>query len=379
MKQPDYASMSDPSGMHVFLCGDVMTGRGIDQVLPFAVDPRIYEPYVKDAREYVRMAEKKNGLLDAPVSFSYIWGDALEVWKQKGPDLRIINLETSITRNGEPWPGKGIQYRMHPNNIPVLSAAEIDFCSLANNHTLDWSRGGLLETLSTLKDAGIPYGGAGEDLYEAQQAVILKTGKGRVIMLAYGSESSGVPESWAASPRQSGVNLLPDLSEETVKRIGEQVKAVKQPGDVVVFSVHWGSNWGYEIPPKQQRFAHQLIDMAGVDLVHGHSSHHPRGIEVYKEKLILYGAGDFINDYEGIGSNQPYRDDLSVMYFPRLDPATGNLLSLDMVPMQIKNFRLNHPSSADAEWLQGVLDRQSRKLGLTAVALNSDGSFSLEF
>lgn len=324
MKQPDYTSMPDSSGIHLFLCGDVMTGRGVDQVLPYPVDPRIYEPYVKDAREYVRMAEKTNGLLDAPVSFSYIWGDALDVWKQKGPDLRIINLETSITRNEEPWPGKGIQYRMHPKNVPVLSAAEIDFCTLANNHTLDWSRGGLLETLSTLRDAGIPYGGAGEDLVEAQQAVIFKTGKGRVIMLAYGSASSGVPESWAASPRQSGVNLLPDLSKEMVKRIGEQVKAVKQPGDVVVFSVHWGSNWGYEIPPKQQRFAHQLIDMAGVDLVHGHSSHHPRGIEVYKEKLILYGAGDFITDYEWIGSKQPYRDDLAVMYFPLLDPASGN-------------------------------------------------------
>jgi poly-gamma-glutamate synthesis protein (capsule biosynthesis protein) len=56
----------------LFLCGDVMTGRGIDQVLPYPVRPVVYESYVQDAREYVHLAEAANGPIARPVSFDYI-------------------------------------------------------------------------------------------------------------------------------------------------------------------------------------------------------------------------------------------------------------------------------------------------------------------
>ena len=127
----------------VFLAGDVMTGRGIDQVLPHPGDPLIHEPYMRSAIGYVELAERANGPIQKPVSFSYIWGDALEEWERVGPDLRIINLETSVTTSDDYWEGKGINYRMHPENIPSLTAAKIDHCSLANNHVLDWGYAGL--------------------------------------------------------------------------------------------------------------------------------------------------------------------------------------------------------------------------------------------
>ncbi|MBK0402489.1 CapA family protein [Adhaeribacter sp. BT258] len=359
------------SPVRIFLSGDVMTGRGIDQVLPQHVDPEIYESYVKDARDYVRLAEKKNGRIPQPVSYAYIWGDALEVWRKMAPDLKIMNLETSITNHPEPWPGKPVQYRMHPANVAVFKTAGIDFCTLANNHTLDWNREGLLETLQTLRKAGINFAGAGENALEARKPFIHKTRNSRIIIFAYGSESSGIPGNWVATTTNSGVNLLPDLGEETLGMIKAQVKAIKKSGDVVVFSVHWDTNWGYEIPPNHRKFARQLIDEAEVDLIHGHSSHHPRGIEVYKDKLILYGAGDFINDYEGIGSYEEFRGDLSLMYFPEINPVTGKLISLKMVPMQMRNFRLNRASAADAKWLSSVLDRESEKFG-TRVTLQED-------
>ena len=96
----------------LFLCGDVMIGRGIDQILPYPSNPRIHEPYVKDAREYVEIAENKNGLIPRPVRFDYIWGDALKHFAKLTPDLRIINLETSITSSEDFW-RKGINYRMN--------------------------------------------------------------------------------------------------------------------------------------------------------------------------------------------------------------------------------------------------------------------------
>lgn len=362
----------------LFLCGDVMTGRGIDQVLPSSVEPVIYEPYVKDAREYVRIAENKNGSIPKKASYSYIWGDALEVWEQYAPELKIINLETSITTHDEHWAGKGIQYRMHPDNVAVLTAAAIDFSSLANNHVLDWKRPGLQETLQTLHKAGIAYAGAGQDLQEARKPAILKTSTGRVIVISYAAKSSGIPEGWDATSQRSGINLLPDFSVKTVTMIKEQVRQVKKAGDVVVFSVHWGGNWGYDIPAHQRDFARQLIEEAGVDIIHGHSSHHPQGMEVYKDKLIIYGAGDFINDYEGIGGHEAYRGDLSLMYFPQVNPVSGKLTSLKMVPMQIRNFRLNHASSSDAKWLARVLDRESQKFG-TRVKRNDDNTLSLSW
>jgi len=373
---PEGASAS--SGITLFLCGDVMTGRGIDQVLPHSVDPRLYEAYVQDARDYVRLAEKKNGPIPKPVDYAYCWGDALAVWQRIRPDLKLINLETSVTTYAQPWPEKPVQYRMHPANLPVLTAAGIDFVSLANNHTLDWGRPGLLETLQVLKEAGVPFAGAGQDLREAAKPAILRAKGAQVIVLAYGSETSGIPADWAATSRQAGINLLPDLSEKTVKLIAGQVKALKQPGDVVVLSLHWGSNWGYAIPDAQRSFAHWLIDRAGVDLIHGHSSHHPRGIEVYKGKLILYGAGDFINDYEGISGHEQFRDDLTLMYFPVIEPADGSLLSLIMVPMQLRKFQLHVASSADAAWLAGVLNEESGRLG-SQVVLQNDGTLGLHW
>ncbi len=152
--------------------------------------------------------------------------------------------------------------------------------------------------------------------------------------------------------------------------------AFRRPGDLVVVSIHWGGNWGYRVPDEQRRFAHGLVDGAGIDVIHGHSSHHPKGIEVHADRPILYGCGEFIDDYEGIGGYERFRGDLSLMYFLRLDRASGRLLSLEAVPMQIHRFRLRRASPADARWLAGRLHRESAALG-SAVELNAEGRLVL--
>jgi len=176
----------------------------------------------------------------------------------------------------------------------------------------------------------------------------------------------------------SGVNLLRDLSDRTVRRIRRKVEEVKQQGDVVVASIHWGGNWGYEVPREQTEFAHRLIDDAGVDVIHGHSSHHVEGVEVYKDRLIIYGSGDFLNDYEGISGYESFRDDLALMYFVSVDPSTGKLVNLQMTPMQIKHFRTNRASRADALWLGNILSREGKKFGTRAI-LNRDNTLTLNW
>ncbi len=362
--------------LSIFLCGDVMVGRGIDQILPFAGAPKLYESYVRDARDYVRLAEKANGPIKKPVSFKYIWGDALAELERFGSDLRVINLETSITCDGKPWPGKGIHYRMNPDNTGCLTAARISGCSLANNHVLDWGYSGLLETLESLDRAGVAHAGAGRDAGEAgAPAIFDMPGKPRVLFFSFGSVSSGIPSEWRATAHQPGVNLLDEISEASASRAAGEMRRFQKPGDVVIASIHWGGNWGYEVPEEQIAFAHRLID-EGAALVHGHSSHHVKAVEVYKDHPILYGAGDFLSDYEGIAGYEMFRGDLTLMYLTRLDPQSGRLVSARLVPMQMRRFSLNRASSEDARWLCDLLNQLGARFG-TRVEMAADNSMRL--
>jgi len=349
----------------LFLCGDFMSGRGIDQALPHSVSPQLYESYVRDARQYVQLAEEMNGPLPRTVSYEYVWGDALEELRRRRPDVRVINLETSVTVNDDYWPGKEIHYRMHPGNVELLTVAGVDGCVLANNHVLDWGRCGLMESLQVLREAGVSTTGAGENLERASApAMFSREGGKRVAVFSYASWDSGVPAAWAAAAGEAGVNFLADWSAASADRVIADVEKHADRGDIVIVSVHWGANWGYEIPVEHETFAHRLVDSGLVDLVHGHSSHHPKGIEVYRQKLILYGSGDFLNDYEGIRGHEWFRPDLVLMYFPALDAATGDLVRLEMVPLQVRKFRLNRASTADARWLVERMNRASERYGL---------------
>jgi poly-gamma-glutamate capsule biosynthesis protein CapA/YwtB (metallophosphatase superfamily) len=262
---------------------------------------------------------------------------------------------------------------MSPENAECLLAAGIDCCVLGNNHVLDWERKGLLDTLATLERIGIKSAGAGHDLAQASAPAVLEIeGKGRVIVFSFASVTSGVPRNWAATPRVAGVNLLPDFSEATVRRIADQVLQVKQLGDVIVASIHWGPNWGYEIPEEHRSFAHALVDQAHVSVVHGHSSHHLKAIEIYKSQLILYGCGDFLNDYEGISGYEEFRGDLTLMYFADFNSLTGHLTDLELAPLQIRRFQLVPASGADILWLRRTLDRESGRFG-THIGLKPDG------
>jgi poly-gamma-glutamate capsule biosynthesis protein CapA/YwtB (metallophosphatase superfamily) len=364
--------------LKLFLAGDVMTGRGIDQALPFRVDPVLYESYIRDARGYLWLAEQKNGRIEIPVPWHHIWGDALEILQEHGPDLRLVNLETSITGHDEPWPGKGINYRMHPGNIKVLTVAGIDHCSLANNHILDWGQEGLVETIKTLESENIKFSGAGKNIKQASSPSVLNAGGHRVLVFAYGSADSGVPGMWGAGISRPGVKVLGGYGKKEIEGIKTSVASVRKPGDVVIFSIHWGGNWGHKISEKRRMFAHQLIDDAGIDVVFGHSSHHPLSIEVHKEKLIIYGTGDLINDYEGITGHEQYRGDLSLMYFPAIEASTGNLKSLKMVPVKMNRFSLTRVPANDAICLHEILCRENKKLG-SGLRLSLDNSLWLEW
>jgi poly-gamma-glutamate synthesis protein (capsule biosynthesis protein) len=267
---------------------------------------------------------------------------------------------------------------MHPQNVGCLSAAHIGACALANNHVLDWGYDGLSETLQALDAAGIAHSGAGNDAEEAMQPAVLdKAANGRVLLFSFGSTTSGIPQEWKATDISPGINLLDDLSETTAARVCDQMRVHKQAGDVIIASIHWGGNWGYEIPRQQIRFAHRLIE-EGVAIMHGHSSHHVKAMEVFQGRLILHGCGDFITDYEGISGYERFRGDLALMYFVELDSQSGELITARLVPMQMRRFRLERASPADAKWLCNLLKEPGQPFK-TVTRLEEDNSIRLRW
>jgi poly-gamma-glutamate synthesis protein (capsule biosynthesis protein) len=354
----------------LFLGGDVMLGRGIDQILPHPGDPTLAEPALRDARDYIRLAERAHGPVPRPVDPAWPWGEALSVLAAAEPDVRIINLETSVTTSDDFARGKQVHYRMSPANLPALSAVAPDVCVLANNHVGDFGRRGLVETVDVLAGAGLRSAGAGRTAADARCPAVRPLGNGlRVLVFAVGTGSSGIPPDWAARAHRPGVALT-ELTDAAASRLGDAVRRLRGPSDVVVVSIHWGSNWGDDVPARHRRFAHRLVD-AGVDLVHGHSSHHPRAIELYRGRLILYGCGDLVDDYEGIGGHECYRPDLRLLHLARIGTGTGRLVELRMAPMLARRLRLQRAEPADTDWLAGMLTRVSE--GMAPPVVVTDG------
>ncbi len=345
----------------LLLAGDIMTGRGIDQVMPHPSPAQLTESMIHDARDYVRLAEHANGPIPAAVQPDYIWGDALEDIESVAPDLRIANLETAVTSHGTPWPRKGIHYRMSPEHLACLAAARIDICALANNHVLDWGEEGFSDTLSCLRHAGFGTAGAGRNHVEAAApAVRPLPGGRRLLLFSFATYDSGVPPSWEAN-HCPGVNMLaPD--DVALAAAVAHIRARRREGDLVVVSLHWGENWVGPVPAVHRRMARQLIEAGAADLVHGHSSHHPLPAEVHRGKLILYGCGDLINDYEGISNAGPARSDLVCLYAATLE-NDGRLRDLEVLPYRIRRFRLCRMTHEEREWLRDFLNRRSQPFG----------------
>lgn len=329
------------SSVHLALAGDVMLGRGVDQLWSSCSKPLLHERVVRDARQYVAMAEQRHGVIAKPVDHAYPWGEALAALLHPSSQITLVNLESAITRSDQFWPWKGIRYRLHPDNVDALKAAQIDGCCIANNHILDWGLNGLADTRRCLKQAGIQYTGAGLSLHQAQTPMRFSLPQGQALLVfAWGFPSSGIPADWQANVQRPGVAMLqhPDLG--TLKWISQAIRRRRRQGDRVVVSLHWGGNWVDQIPEQHRWLAHHLVDVAEVDVVFTHSCHHPLPLEIYRDRLILYGCGDLINDYEGLPSQRRSLSDLGCLYQPVLDASSGALKRLRIVPFQRRQLQL---------------------------------------
>ena len=338
-----------------------MTGRGVDQILPHPGEPTLHEHSVRDARRYVELAEALNGPIPRQSASPGRGVTPYERVEEEAPDLWLVNLETSVTRNDDYDPGKDVHYRMNPDNMPCLTVARLDVCTLANNHVLDFGIRGLEERSTRWlpppsrrrRWPGRPRGAAAGDRRRQPRQDHGFLGR-HALQWRSGTVGGDQRAAWGElrrnGIRRCGTDLL------------EQVRHAKHRGTSSSCPIHWGSNWGYRVPAADVRLAHLLID-GGVDVLYGHSSHHPRPIEIYRGKLVLYGCGDLVDDYEGIAGYEEYRDDLRLLYLATIHVETGRLSALRMVPFQARQLRLHRASAEDSTLLAAVLDRISRSFG----------------
>jgi poly-gamma-glutamate capsule biosynthesis protein CapA/YwtB (metallophosphatase superfamily) len=370
---------------YIVLVGDVMLGRLIDQLRPTHVEnPSEHEIVSGFAR---RMPMLSSYCARTP------WGNTLRLFRSA--HLNLINLETSVTTHDRPWPHKAFNYRMHPANVDFLTEAKVDYASLANNHTLDFCEPGLVETVDTLAKTGIEFAGAGKTREKAVMPAELCLRRGpdggrHPQGGGVSKEEATVSEQgatyrvhvYSASDHPSDWKVIPtfhffDYTSAERGRLKAQLVSYSHSHDsesgggggnsncdLKVFSVHWGPNYQLIPDPEIRSLAHFLIDECGVDVVHGHSSHHIQGVETYKGKIIIYGCGDFVDDYS---IDQKFRNDLGAVWRLKVVETTtesGNqgeeeggsekkklrVERLEIFPTRIALFQTNIIDKNDDDW-----------------------------
>lgn len=205
-------------------------------------------------------------------------------------DVAICHMETVYGEPGGPYTGYPA-FKSPPEVAAALKETGYDSCSTASNHTLDDGAAGLRRTLDALDKAGVRHAGSARTADEAARPALLKAGRATVAQLAYTYDTNGYPlpegQPWA-------VNLI-----DPEKIVADARAARKAGADVVVVSIHWGTEWQTAPDEKQLSLGRELTasrtgDRPDIDLIIGTHAHVPQAYEKVNGTWIVYGMGDQI-------------------------------------------------------------------------------------
>ncbi|HSN37267.1 MAG TPA: CapA family protein [Arthrobacter sp.] len=295
------------------------------------------------------------------VGADYPWGDTGSVLNTA--DLTIANLECVLAAGGQPETGKVFHFRSDPKNVASLRSAGIGMVSLANNHVLDYGKSAFREMLPTLDAAGILHAGAGLDREAARRPAVRRVAGTAVGLIAF---TDNQPD-WEAD-RGPGVFYVPVVgSDRRVADLLALVRRTRARVQLLVVAAHWGPNWGTAAPPEHGELGRALIE-AGADVVYGHSPHIVRGVELFRNRPIIYSAGDFVDDY---AVDPLERNDQSFIFM--LDTDGGTPRSLRLYPTLITDFQARLAGGRSRQ-IAERMQRLSRQLG-TASSWDAAGGF----
>ena len=204
-------------------------------------------------------------------------------------DVVVGNLECPVTTLRRPVYKRFI-FRGEPAWLDVLRRHGFTHLNLANNHSIDQGREGLLDTRRHILQAGMVPVGAGVTLREAAEPVLLSSRPRPVWLLV----SQRLPlENFPLLP------FKPSVSQESLDTLCRRISTLRSqsPGACILVSLHWGTEHTLEPTLTQRRQAHRIID-AGADAIIGHHTHTFQTVETYRGRPIYYSIGNFIFDLE---------------------------------------------------------------------------------
>lgn len=202
-------------------------------------------------------------------------------------DATVINLECPVTTSTTPIYKKYI-FRAEPEWLPALRKAGITHATLANNHSIDQGRSGLIDTYQNLLAVGISSIGYGKNSAEACSPILIQKGD---IKVALFSTVTLPLENWSFLEDSPGIN------QQSIEALKENIQSYKKlyPKNYIVVLLHWGVEYQTNPTPYQRRAAHGII-RSGADAIIGHHPHVIQKEEYFEGKPIFYSLGNFIFD-----------------------------------------------------------------------------------
>ncbi len=305
-------------------------------------------------------------LMDASVKgqvnangYDYPWEYVAKYFQED--DITIGNLETSITRKGTKWPNKQYNFRSDPENLQAMKKAGIDVVSLANNHSLDYGYEGLLDTLNYIDKSGIYRVGAGKDYKDAIKETIIEKNGYKVGILGF---SRVVPTvDWYATNTRPG---LIGGYDSQLKAALDKVEEVKKQVDILILSIHWGTERQSTPREIDVLAAKKLID-AGADVIMGHHPHVLQGIEIYEGKPIFYSLGNFVF---GVRPGPTSNTMIGQVNF-----VNGKISSLKIIPHKIVGGRPTPYNEEERATKIEYINELSKEWGIN---FNTDGILDLD-
>jgi poly-gamma-glutamate synthesis protein (capsule biosynthesis protein) len=252
-------------------------------------------------------------------------------------DQVMVNCEGALSDHG-----RQVGLNRTPERFALsMRGAGIDLVNLANNHTFDAEERGFLDTLRALSLAGIAHVGGGMDLADARKPVIVERNGIRIGFLGYTQFNNIGESAFAAEGRPGIVPMDPFLIKEDIRKLKPRV-------DLVMVAIHWATSRSAEVSPENRAFAHALID-AGADVILGHHPPHPKGIEVYHGRVILYAPSNVLR-----GHNGPNLDD---GYLARFTLTPKSVETVEVLPIIGKGQPEGHAGPYDSKLFQPDLMR----------------------
>jgi hypothetical protein len=253
-------------------------------------------------------------------------------------DGMLLNLECCLSERGEPWPGRVFHFRGPSSAVDALTLLGVRGVTLANNHALDFGTQALLDTLKTLRAAGIAVVGAGENLQVARAPMEITVGRLTLTVVSLTDH----PAEYAATSDRPGVAFA-DIDDAVPDWVTARVREASASRTPVLVFPHWGPNMTQEPLPYVRRAAADLL-AAGATLVAGHSAHVFHGIA----GQVLFDLGDFIDDYV---VDPALRNDLGLLWLLTFDEA-GLPTVVEAIPLRLTFCHTTLASGEDARWIR---------------------------